>query len=174
MSEIQTVSNTTSSGETADVNPNADLPTRWEVELEFVQSLANLQYLSYIVQNGYLKDEKFINYLSYLTYWRGKEYSKHIVYPDCLHILTLLQNEQFRLEIGNPNLTNALFIDMVDYWKEEIYKDEKSRDILPTGSAVNENDVNELITPQINDQQQHQSTIHQQLQKSMSPTSTEG
>lgn len=164
MSEIQTVSNTTSSGLGSNVESTKDLPTRWEVELEFVQSLANLQYLSYIVQNGYLKDEKFINYLTYLTYWQGKEYSRHIVYPDCLHILTLLQNEQFRIEIGNSNLTNALFIDMVDYWKEEIYKDEKSKESSVAKPEFDTLQPNHLITPQ----------PHQQLQTSMSPTSTEG
>lgn len=123
-----TASNPASNGadEPLEENSIADLPKRWEVELEFVQSLANTQYLSYLVQQGYLKSPEFLNYIKYLQYWKSNKYSKLLVYPDCLHILTLLQIEQFRIDITNQNLTNALFIDMVDYWKEEIYKEESA------------------------------------------------
>ncbi|ODQ46442.1 hypothetical protein PICMEDRAFT_16333 [Pichia membranifaciens NRRL Y-2026] len=105
-----------------------DLPTRWEIELEFVQSLANTQYLTYLAQLGYFKDESFLNYLNYLNYWKQPSFAKFLVYPDCLHILTLLQNEQFRNEILNPNFTNVLYNDMAEYWKEPLFRDEKERE----------------------------------------------
>lgn len=41
------------------------LPTRWEIELEFVQSLSNIPYVNYLAQNNYFNDENFINYLNY-------------------------------------------------------------------------------------------------------------
>lgn len=107
---------------------NEELPTRWEIELEFVQSLANTQYLTYLAQSGYFKDESFLNYLNYLNYWKKPDFAKFLVYPDCLHILTLLQNENFRNEILNPNFTNLLYNDMMEYWKEPLYKDEKERE----------------------------------------------
>lgn len=94
-----------------------ELPTRWEVELEFVQSLANIQYVNFLAQNDYFNDPAFINYLEYLNYWREPKYAKHLVYPNCLHILTLLQNQEFRKQITNPELMNSLMNDMVKKWQ---------------------------------------------------------
>lgn len=95
---------------------NLDLPTRWEVELEFVQSLANIPYLSYLAQNHYLSDPHFINYLEYLQYWSQPNYAKYIVYPNCLHVLQLLTNEEFRRLLVNPDFTGQLMNDMVNRW----------------------------------------------------------
>lgn len=94
-----------------------ELPTRWEVELEFVQSLANIQYVNYLAQNDYLSDPKFIEYLKYLNYWKETKFAKYVVYPNCLHILTLLQNEEFRKSIVNPEFMNTLMNDMVKKWQ---------------------------------------------------------
>ncbi|KAK6199412.1 mediator complex, subunit Med31, partial [Scheffersomyces amazonensis] len=90
--------------------------TRWEIELEFVQSLSNIQYLNYLAQSNHLQDPKFINYLKYLQYWTQPEYAKYLVYPNCLHILTLLQNKEFRESIVNPEFMNNLMNDMVKRW----------------------------------------------------------
>lgn len=97
----------------------SSLPTRWEIELEFVQSLCNIQYLNYLAQQGHLQDPNFINYLSYLNYWKKPEYAKYLVYPNCLHILTLLQSENFRKEIVNPEFRNNLMNDMVKNWQSQ-------------------------------------------------------
>ena len=35
---------------------------RFQIELEFVQSLANPDYLNYLAQRGYFKNQTFINY----------------------------------------------------------------------------------------------------------------
>ena len=96
-----------------------ELPTRWEIELEFVQSLANIQYLNFLAQNNYLADERFLNYLKYLNYWYEPENAKFLVYPNCLHILRLLQNEDFRNSIKNVELTNTLMNDMVNRWLDQ-------------------------------------------------------
>ncbi|CUM67220.1 uncharacterized protein PRCAT00004913001 [Priceomyces carsonii] len=104
------------------------LPSRWEIELEFVQSLANMQYVNHLAQNNYLKNEEFLNYLNYLNYWREPEYAKYLVYPNCLHILTLLQSEQFRTNIVNPDFMNTIMNDMVKRWQdqEETFLDKPS------------------------------------------------
>ncbi|KAI5959435.1 SOH1 [Candida margitis] len=94
------------------------LPTRWEIELEFVQSLSNIPYLSYLAQNNYLQDPCFVNYLKYLQYWAEPQYSRYLVYPNCLHILSLLQSEQFRRDIVNPDIMNVLMNDMVKRWQD--------------------------------------------------------
>lgn len=49
---------------------------RFETELEFVQCLANVQYLHYLAQLRYFEDPAFVNYLEYLQYWRKPEYAK--------------------------------------------------------------------------------------------------
>ncbi|EGV61479.1 suppressor of hpr1 [Yamadazyma tenuis] len=102
-----------------------ELPTRWEIELEFVQSLANIQYLSYLAQNNYLNNPEFLNYLEYLNYWKSPGFAKHLVYPNCLHILTLLQNEEFRKNIVNPDFINTVMNDMVKRWRDSDVAEEK-------------------------------------------------
>ena len=69
---------------------------RFVAELEFVQCLANPNYLhcmhlnsehfshsftratSDLAQHGYFEDERFINYLTYLRYWKQPEYARYI------------------------------------------------------------------------------------------------
>lgn len=85
-----------------------ELPTRFEVELEFVQSLANIQYVTYLAtqQNNIFKDVRFKNYLKYLEYWAKPPYSQCIVYPNCLFILKLINKflEQHAVvSVDDPN-----------------------------------------------------------------------
>jgi mediator of RNA polymerase II transcription subunit 31 len=47
-----------------------------QVELEFVQCLANPNYLNFLAQRGYFKENAFINYLKYLLYWKEPEYAR--------------------------------------------------------------------------------------------------
>ncbi|VDN29766.1 unnamed protein product [Gongylonema pulchrum] len=49
---------------------------RFEIECEFVQSLANPHYLNFLAQRGYFKEPYFINYLKYLLYWKRQEYAR--------------------------------------------------------------------------------------------------
>jgi len=52
---------------------------RFELELEFVQSLANPFYLHSLAQQNILSQPAFINFLNYLQYWKEKEYARFIV-----------------------------------------------------------------------------------------------
>ena len=126
MTEVQNVNLDAASKQSPDKSQQEDeyqklitsLPTRWEIELEFVQSLSNIPYVNYLAQNNYLQDPSFINYLKYLEYWSEPEYSKYLVYPNCLHILKLLLLlEQFRRDIVNPEVMNTLMNDMVKKWQ---------------------------------------------------------
>ncbi|KNE54879.1 hypothetical protein AMAG_00825 [Allomyces macrogynus ATCC 38327] len=69
---------------------------RFEIELEFVQCLANPHYLHHLAQTGFLDKKESINYLEYLQYWKSQEYAKLIAYPQCLFFLDLLQEPGFR------------------------------------------------------------------------------
>ncbi|XP_028340559.1 mediator of RNA polymerase II transcription subunit 31 [Physeter macrocephalus] len=51
---------------------------RFQLELEFVQCLANPNYLNFLAQRGYFKDKAFVNYLKYLLYWKEPEYAKYL------------------------------------------------------------------------------------------------
>ena len=75
--------------------------TRLELDLEFVQTLANPQYLNFLAQRNYFKNPAFINYLKYLLYFKEDKYIKFISYPQALYFLDLLQREQFRQELVN-------------------------------------------------------------------------
>ncbi|CAB04242.2 Mediator of RNA polymerase II transcription subunit 31 [Caenorhabditis elegans] len=70
--------------------------TRFEVECEFVQALANPNYLNFLAQRGYFKEEYFVNYLKYLLYWKDPQYARCLKFPQCLHMLEALQSQQFR------------------------------------------------------------------------------
>jgi mediator of RNA polymerase II transcription subunit 31 len=52
---------------------------RFELELEFVQALANPFYLHSLAQQGILYQPTFINYLQYLQYWKEKDYARFIL-----------------------------------------------------------------------------------------------
>ena len=82
---------------------------RFQIELEFVQCLANPNYLNFLAQRGIFKDTTFVNYLKYLTYWKEPDYAKYLKYPQCLMMLDLLQSEHFRKELMNSQC--ARFID---------------------------------------------------------------
>ncbi|KAG8239356.1 hypothetical protein J437_LFUL018610, partial [Ladona fulva] len=51
---------------------------RFMVELEFVQCLANPNYLNFLAQRGYFKDQAFVNYLKYLLYWKEPDYARYL------------------------------------------------------------------------------------------------
>ena len=97
---------------TAPATPSSDqnpLPTRFEVELEFVQSLANIQYVTYLLtQQQIWKSPNFKNYLKYLEYWCNPPYSQCIVYPNCLFILKLLNGFMESAIVNEDGLLEGL------------------------------------------------------------------
>ncbi|PMD35358.1 SOH1-domain-containing protein [Hyaloscypha variabilis F] len=78
--------------------------TRFEIELEFVQSLASPQYLNHLASLKYFENPAFVAYLAYLQYWSHPPYTKYLTYPGpTLKNLELLQQERFRTEILSPD-----------------------------------------------------------------------
>ncbi|KAF2789811.1 mediator of RNA polymerase II transcription subunit 31 [Melanomma pulvis-pyrius CBS 109.77] len=98
--------------------------SRFELELEFVQCLANPAYLNYLaVQNMFDKPD-FVAYLGYLQYWKEPKYVKYLHYPGpTLRALELLQHERFRQEILTPNLTNFMTLEGLKNAVPPAYKD---------------------------------------------------
>ncbi|KXX79629.1 Mediator of RNA polymerase II transcription subunit 31 [Madurella mycetomatis] len=86
--------------------------SRFELELEFVQSLANPQYLNYLASRKFLTNPAFIAYLDYLQYWTRPPYLKYLTYPTAtLKMLQLLQQERFRQEIISPDIAQGLIVE---------------------------------------------------------------
>ncbi|KAL0210744.1 hypothetical protein P9112_009042 [Eukaryota sp. TZLM1-RC] len=90
---------------------------RFQAELEFVTALGSIDYLQHLVNNKYLDDHRFVNYLNYLQYWKLQPYSKFIMYPHALVVLDLLQNDQFRSSCKNPNFLNYLRSTQFQSWR---------------------------------------------------------
>ncbi|KAI0388762.1 SOH1-domain-containing protein [Xylariaceae sp. FL0594] len=83
--------------------------SRFEIELEFVQCLANPFYLNHLASQKLLNDPAFVAYLAYLQYWSRPPYIKYLNYPGpTLKHLELLQGERFRQEIISPDLVQEL------------------------------------------------------------------
>ncbi|KAI0019682.1 mediator complex, subunit Med31 [Xylariomycetidae sp. FL0641] len=83
--------------------------SRFEIELEFVQSLANPWYLNHLASQKLLAEPAFVEYLKYLQYWTRPPYLKYLNYPGpTLKHLELLQVERFRQDIISPELTSVL------------------------------------------------------------------
>ncbi|KOS21154.1 Mediator of RNA polymerase II transcription subunit 31 [Escovopsis weberi] len=83
--------------------------SRFEIELEFVQSLANPYYLNHLASQKLLAQPAFVAYLAYLQYWSRPPYLKYLTYPGpTLRHLELLQQERFRQDIISPDLVQRL------------------------------------------------------------------
>lgn len=61
-------------------DPRAANRAKFELELEFVQSLANPFYLHSLAQQGILNQPAFVNFLKYLLYWKEKDYARFILF----------------------------------------------------------------------------------------------
>ncbi|KAJ2455266.1 suppressor of hpr1 [Coemansia sp. RSA 2336] len=90
---------------------------RFEVELEFLQCLANPRYITMIGQQGYFDKPEFINYLKYLKYWQRPEYARFVVYPHALAFLDLLQNKTFREEMKKVDEADRIHELQYHHWR---------------------------------------------------------
>ena len=96
---------------------------RFQLELEFVQALANPLYVHHLAQQGYLDSSAMHNYLKYLQYWRlDSRYAKYVLYPQCFHFLKLLRHEKFREAMKNPRSANAIAEAQYAHWKDGLTK----------------------------------------------------
>ena len=121
---------------------------RFELELEFIQSLANPRYLHHLAttpcssssssnslkaddndnnnnnnnnNNDILNSEEMVEYLSYLQYWyKDPRYSKYILYPHCLYFLKLLQEREFRVAMRNPRRVEEVHVAQFNFWAYDL------------------------------------------------------
>lgn len=98
---------------------------RFQMELEFVQLLANPAYLNcnflffhliVLAQSRYFNQPEFTRFICYLQYWKQPEYFKYLLYPQCLAILDLLQDEGFRNELVKSEFCTFVHKQQFAYW----------------------------------------------------------
>ncbi|KAJ1985672.1 suppressor of hpr1 [Dimargaris cristalligena] len=94
-------------------DPNRE---RFQIELEFLQCLANPWYLNHLGQLQYFKDPQFVAYLNYLQYWKKPEYAKFIIYPHSLYFLDLLQHAEFREAIAKQDVATYIHQKQYFHW----------------------------------------------------------
>lgn len=119
---------------------------RFQTELEFVQCLANPSYLNYLAQRGTMLDQNFVNYLKYLQYWRHPEYAKFIKYPQCLHMLSLLQWEHFRNELRDSKCSRFIEDQQLLHWQH--YTRTRAQLLNDQAELVNNNLTQQNATKQ--------------------------
>ncbi|KAJ7350330.1 SOH1-domain-containing protein [Mycena olivaceomarginata] len=102
--------------EPAESDPKAINRARFELELEFVQALANPYYLHSLAQQNILDQPAFISFLEYLLYFKEKDYARFIHYPHALHHLELLQRPQFRADMRQDEYRDMLNQKQFDHW----------------------------------------------------------
>ncbi|KAF9959781.1 hypothetical protein BGZ72_008812 [Mortierella alpina] len=110
---------------------------RFQIELEFVQCLASPWYLHYLAQQQYFTQDAFVRYLDYLQYFRKPEYAKFIIYPHCLHFLSLLQHKSFRDQLAKQD--TATFVHERQYYHWQYLRNQENvvrMEIMPDGSMV--------------------------------------
>ncbi|SCV01020.1 LAMI_0G08812g1_1 [Lachancea mirantina] len=103
-------SDTAINADSAELQQQVDEPpTRFEVELEFVQCLANIPYVVFLLSQPQIwKDPKFRAYLKYLEYWTRHPYAQCIVYPNCLFVLKLLNGYMENATISEDGMLEGI------------------------------------------------------------------
>lgn len=109
------------------------------MELEFVQCLANPNYLHFLAKQGLFESSEFKNYLKYLLYWKRPEYVKFIKYPECLFFLELIQHEEMHESIKSSSCISEISQQQLLHWKYYLRNREAS---LSQQAQENEEDEN--------------------------------
>ncbi|KAL1590930.1 hypothetical protein WHR41_00415 [Cladosporium halotolerans] len=94
--------------------------SRFELELEFVQSLSNPYYLHHLCVQKFFEDDSFVEWCKYLKYFAEPKYLPFLSYPGpTLKALDLVQQEQFRKDILRPDVVERLTNDWMTAFTEK-------------------------------------------------------
>jgi mediator of RNA polymerase II transcription subunit 31 len=85
-------------------------------ELEFLQCLANPDYVQWLAAQGYLEDSAFLDFLKYLRYWRKPPHIYHVVYPQGLRMLEMLLDPSVRCRMHLLDARALLMTQMMGKW----------------------------------------------------------
>jgi mediator of RNA polymerase II transcription subunit 31 len=103
-------------GEHEEEVPPESADAKFIRDLEFVQCLANPRYLYHLMQRNYFGDPAFRRYLNYLSYWERPEYAKFLRFPQCIHFLRLLDDNDFRSKLRDLHYIEWIEGQQSCYW----------------------------------------------------------
>eukprot|EP01028_Stygiella_incarcerata_P003223 TRINITY_DN1626_c0_g1_i1.p1 TRINITY_DN1626_c0_g1~~TRINITY_DN1626_c0_g1_i1.p1 ORF type:complete len:204 (-),score=73.68 TRINITY_DN1626_c0_g1_i1:76-687(-) len=115
-----------------------DEKTRFQLDLEFVECLAQPYYLHHLYINGYFDRPQFRNYLKYLGYFHKPEYAKHVLWPQALFFLSQLENDSFCERLAEDSFILTLHrIAIVQWrsWRAFLEQDEHGPSAFPVQVA---------------------------------------
>lgn len=97
-------------------------PRRFVEELEFLECLANPEYVHWLASQTYFENPSFIEFLKYLNYWRSPPHVHFVRFPQALRMLEMMSNAQVRSRLRNPEVGIALTSQLMSRWahKSEI------------------------------------------------------
>ena len=81
----------------------------FEAELEFVQALANPEYLHHLAQNGVPRVPAVL---------ARAAPCKYLQFPHCLRMLELLDNEAFRTALKRADFKDMVLTQQHGHWKQ--------------------------------------------------------
>ena len=83
-------------------------------DMEFVQMLANVEYVIWLAKTGYFKNDCFGNYLKSLAYLDNSNYSHFMIFPLGLSCLRLLSDDAVRAAIAeDPDISRNILAEQV-------------------------------------------------------------
>jgi len=84
--------------------------TRFKIELEFVQLLADMTYVQFLGSQGFLNKPAFMRYLEYLLKtWSAPAYFEYVRFPLGLtHLRLLTQDSSFREAAASAEFAGAV------------------------------------------------------------------
>lgn len=89
----------------------------FEKDLEFIQLLCNPEYLKWLHNEKYFEMQSFRDYLKYLEYFKSPEYSKFLIYPQCIAILEILNHENADDFLSNDQFYDSLEVGEQFMWR---------------------------------------------------------
>lgn len=105
---------------------------RFAEELEFLQCLANPEYVHWLATQGYLNDPTFLRFLEYLQYWKNPPYVLYVVYPQSLRMLGMILDPLVRPCLRRLDVTAVLTSQLMWTWalsEEERLEGESTRHV---------------------------------------------
>ncbi|CAK0877710.1 unnamed protein product [Prorocentrum cordatum] len=93
-----------------------DRSRRFAEELEFVQCLANPDYVHWLATQGCLDEPEFLEFLRYLRYWREPPHVLYVVYPQSLRMLEMLLEPGLRSRLRRQDARALLSSQLLRAW----------------------------------------------------------
>lgn len=89
-------------------------------DLEFLQLLANPEYLHILAVQGYFDDAAFLSYLSYLRQsFHDRRLAVYVEWPMAFLVLEKLKDSQFRKELREPAFYQYIHTQQVLFWQKK-------------------------------------------------------